>query len=322
MKKNILLIGEPMGLFIAQQEGDFEDVESFLLRTCGAEFNVAIGVTRLGHKAGYFTKLGDDPFGKKIVNMMKAENISTELIQFSEDRSTGFMFKGKVEEGNPHIFYFRKNSAASTLSPEDMKALDVTNYDTIHMTGITPALSDSCREATEEILIKARKNDMFFTFDPNLRTQLWQDKKSMVDYINSIAVKCDIFMPGIEEATILTDSDSPELIAEKYLEKGTKAIIIKLGAKGAYYATPSEAEYVEGFHVETVVDTVGAGDGFAAGVLTALKEGLPLKEAVRRGNGVGAIQVMSVGDNDGLPTRNELDDFMTGKKGWRSKDRR
>jgi 2-dehydro-3-deoxygluconokinase len=317
MKKGSLLVGEPMGLFIAQQEGAFEDVDSFLLRNCGAEFNVAVGMTRLGHKAGYFTKLGHDPFGNKIIKMMKAENISTELIQFSDDKSTGFMFKGKVHMGNPHIFYFRKGSAASTLCGEDIKSLDISHYEAIHMTGITPALSNSCREATEELVKRAQENNMLFTFDPNLRPQLWKDKGTMCDYMNTIASKCDIFMPGIEEANILVDSNIPEEIAERYIKIGAKAVIIKLGDKGAYYAMPSEAAHVEGFHVETVIDTVGAGDGFAAGVLTALKEGLSLREAVRRGNAIGAIQVMSVGDNDGLPTKKELDDFMAGKKDWR-----
>ena len=90
-----------------------------------------------------------------------------------------------------------------------------------------------------------------------------------------------------------------------------------MGGKGAYYASSSSSGYVPGFPVETIVDTVGAGDGFAAGVLSALREGLSLEDAVRRGNAIGAIQVMSLGDNDGLPTREELDAFMNGKKDWR-----
>ena len=85
----------------------------------------------------------------------------------------------------------------------------------------------------------------------------------------------------------------------------------------AYYATKDECGFVEGFKVEKIIDTVGAGDGFAAGVISALKEGLPLKEAVRRGNAIGAIQLTSKGDNDGLPTREELKAFMAGDKNWR-----
>lgn len=317
MKKGTLLVGEPMGLFIAQNTGPFEDVDSYYSATAGAEFNVAIGIRRLGHPVGYYTKLGNDPFGKRIVKMMNEENISTGLIQFYDDRFTGFMLKSKVEQGDPQIFYFRRNSAASTLSAGDIERLDLTSYSAIHMTGITPALSQSAMEATEALLRRARKEGMLYSFDPNLRQQLWSDPEIMRDYMNDMAGRCDIFMPGINEAKILTGSDVPEEIAAYYLEKGCKVVIIKLGGEGAYYAAGKESGYVESFQVEKVVDTVGAGDGFAAGVLTAYHEGLSWEECVRRGNAVGAIQVMSRGDNDGLPTRQELFDFMEGKPDWR-----
>ena len=139
----------------------------------------------------------------------------------------------------------------------------------------------------------------------------------MIDYMNRMSGECDIFLPGVAEAGILLEEHRPEYIAEAYLKRGAKTVIVKLGGKGAYYASSSSSGYVPGFPVETIVDTVGAGDGFAAGVLSALREGLSLEDAVRRGNAIGAIQVMSLGDNDGLPTREELDAFMNGKKDWR-----
>lgn len=317
MTKGTLLVGEPMGLFIAQQTGPLEDVDGYSMALAGAEFNVAVGLRRLGHPVGYLTKLGTDPFGKRVLRMMAQSGISTELISFSQDRTTGFMLKSRVEEGNPEIFYYRKHSAASTLSPEDVLNLDFSRYGALHLTGITPALSDSTRAATEALWQKARENAMTFSFDPNLRPQLWPDKATMVDYINGMAARSDLFLPGVEEASLLLGTDVPERIAEFYQRSGTGTVVVKLGDRGAYYATPRESGYVDAFPVETIVDTVGAGDGFAAGVLSALQEGLPIAEAVRRGNGVGAIQVMSRGDNDGLPTREELDAFMAGERKWR-----
>ncbi len=317
MEKPTLLVGEPMGLLISQQEGPFEAVDGFFITTCGAEFNVAIGMQRIGHPVGYYTKLGNDPFGKRIVNMMNSENISTELIEFVDDKFTGFMLKSKVSQGDPAIFYFRKNSAASTLCVSDIEKLDFSKYGAIHMTGITPALSATTMEATEALRKRARDSGMLFSFDPNLRVQLWPDKQIMCDYINSMASKSDIFMPGINEAKILAGTDVPEEVAEFYLKSGSKLVLIKLGARGAYYASANECGYVDGFHVAKVVDTVGAGDGFTAGFLTAYHEGLSIEESVRRANAIGAIQVMSLGDNDGLPTRREMLDFMDGKPDWR-----
>lgn len=317
MTKGTLLVGEPMGLFIAQQQGPLEDVEGYSMALAGAEFNVAVGLRRLGHPVGYLTKLGTDPFGKRVIRMMGDNGISTDLISFSRERTTGFMLKSRVDQGNPEIYYYRKHSAASTLCPQDVLDLDFSQYAVLHITGITPALSDATRAATEALWQKAREQGMLFSFDPNLRPQLWPDRDAMVAYINAMAARSDLFLPGVEEAAVLLGTDDPEQIAQRYRRSGTHTVIVKLGERGAYYATPRESGYVDSFPVARVVDTVGAGDGFAAGVLSALQEGLPIREAVRRGNAVGAIQVMSRGDNDGLPTRAELEAFMAGRQDWR-----
>ncbi len=89
-----------------------------------------------------------------------------------------------------------------------------------------------------------------------------------------------------------------------------ETVIIKDGSKGAYVQTADENYDVAGYKVEKVVDTVGAGDGFAVGVLSGILEGLDLKDSVKRGNAIGAIQVMNIGDNEGLPTPKELKAFQ------------
>lgn len=314
MAKGVLLVGEPMGLFIAQQEGPLDRVTGYWLAVAGAEFNVAVGLARLGHPVSYMTKLGNDPFGKLITNTMEDNHISTEFITYSDERPTGFMLKSRVSEGDPQIFYFRKNSAASTLSRADVDAIDFSQYSCLHLTGILPPLSDSCRDVSFYLVEKAREHGLTVTFDPNLRRQLWPSDEVMADTLNALAAKADIVFPGEGEGQYLCGSTDPDAISDFYLGRGAKAVITKVGSKGAYLATAGGRRLVPGFRVEKVVDTVGAGDGFAAGVLSALLEGLPLDEAARRGNAIGAIQVMSRGDNDGLPTRQELDTFMSGGK--------
>lgn len=310
MSKGTMLIGEPMGLFIAESEGRLEDVTSFSCAIAGAEFNVAIGMSRLEHPVSYMTKLGEDPFGKQIVKGLEKNGIQTELVSWSKERTTGFMMKSMVSSGDPDIFYFRKNSAASTLSEEDVEKVDFSNYQWVHVTGILPALSVSTRKATMALLDKARENGLTISFDPNLRPQLWPSQQEMVDTLNEIASKSDIVLPGDSEGLIMTGSKDPEKIAEFYLKNGAKAVVVKMGPKGAYAATADESFIVPGFPIEKVIDTVGAGDGFAVGVISALIENLSLKEAVRRGNAIGAIQVTSRGDNEGLPTRQQLQNFM------------
>ncbi|WP_312641085.1 sugar kinase [Hydrogenoanaerobacterium sp.] len=310
MSKGVMLVGEPMGLFIAQSEGALEQVTGYSLAVAGAEFNVAVGLARLEHGVTYLTKLGNDPFGKLIVSVLGQNKIGSEFVRYSNERSTGFMLKSMVSEGDPEIFYFRKNSAASTLSKEDVDAVDFSNYSFLHLTGILPALTPSTREATFYLVEKARENGLSVSFDPNLRPQLWESKEKMVEVINKLAAKADIVFPGEAEGEILCGSRDPEAISDFYLRLGAKAVVTKVGSKGAFVATAAERIMVPGFKVEKVIDTVGAGDGFAAGTISALMEGKKLKDAVLRGNAVGAIQVMSRGDNDGLPGREALAKFM------------
>ena len=310
MKTGLILAGEPMGLLIAQSEGTLDSVSGYDLAVAGAEFNVAVGVARLGHRVTYMTKLGNDPFGKRIIHVLNENKIGNEFVVWSDTKKTGFMLKGRVSEGDPDIFYFRAGSAASTLSVEDVEKIRFDEFSHIHLTGILPALSESTRDAVNLMFDKARTFGLLITFDPNLRPQLWPSQDIMIKSINEMAAKADIVLPGTAEGKILMGSGDPKKINAFYRNLGAKVVITKLGSKGAYVTTPTEEYLVPGYTVEKVIDTVGAGDGFAAGIITALMEGIPLKDAVQRGNAIGAIQVMSRGDNEGLPYPNQLNAFM------------
>lgn len=178
------------------------------------------------------------------------------------------------------------------------------------MTSIPAALSPECREFSIHAMKFMKKLGKTISFDPNLRPKLWADTETMVSTINELATQCDWFLPGISEGRTLTGLEKPEDIASYYLDRGVSLVIVKLGAEGAYYKTADQEGYVQGFPVTEVVDTVGAGDGFAVGVVSAMLDGLSFEEATRRGNAIGALAVMSPGDSDGLPTREGLETFM------------
>lgn len=308
--KKVITLGEPMALFIAHEEGKLEDVHNFSASIAGAEFNLSLGLTRLGLTVGYMTKLGNDPFGRKILNVMKEVGIDTSMTVISEEHQTGFMLKAKTSNGDPDIFYYRKNSAASTISVEDVENIDLSKWDAIHLTGISSALSKETYNAIEYLMMQARKKHTPIFFDPNLRPQLWASKDTMIKNINELAFKTDYFLPGINEGKILTGSDNPDEIANFYLSKGVKMVIIKTGSKGACAYYEDKKISIPSFKPKEIVDTVGAGDGFAVGVISGLLKGLSLEDAVKRGNAIGAIQIMHESDNEGLPTETQLIDFM------------
>ena len=230
MKKmnGIVLAGEPMALLMAKLEGPLDTVTEYSVGVAGAEFNVAVGMVRLKHKVAYATKLGNDPFGKFIVNEMNKNGMSTELTTYSEQRSTGMMLKGLTSVGDPQIAYFRKGSAASTLSPEDIDRLNFDGFDVLHMTGITAALSDSAREATRCLIKRGREHGMLISFDPNLRPQLWPSRKEMYQFMNEIATQVDIFFPGIGEGRQM--AELPNATAEEICSFYRRLGLFRLGA--------------------------------------------------------------------------------------------
>lgn len=311
----VILFGEPMTLFIGQEFGELKDVTTFKKALAGAELNVCIGLTRLEHSTTYVTKLGGkDPFGAYIYEGLKEEGIDTSNVSFDNDHSTGFMLKSKVRNGNPDTAYFRKNSAASCIGPEDIDRISFDGVRHVHVTGIPAALSDSCLAATLSLIGRAHEHGIYVSFDPNLRPSLWKSEEIMAKTLNGIACRCDMVMPGLSEGEILTGLHGAEEIADYYLSKGVRDVVIKTGRKGAYAQNADVKVQVPSFPVEDfakVVDTVGAGDGFAVGVISGRLEGLSLKDAVMRGNIIGGLQLTVEGDNEGLPTHEQLKEAMT-----------
>ena len=309
----ILTLGEPMALFLADHEGDLDKIEKFSKFVAGAEVNFAIGMARLGHEVAYITKLGEDPFGKYINRFLLENNINTRYVTYDPGHFTGFQLKSIVEVGDPEVFYFRRHSAASHLQAEDIREIRWDRVKHLHVTGIPPALSPTCRDVTYKLMESAREKGICISFDTNLRPQLWKSKEEMISVINDLAFRSDIVLPGVNEGKILMGSDDPNQIADFYLKEGVSTDIIKLGEKGAFVKTQNTSFQVAGFKVEKVVDTVGAGDGFAVGIVSGLRAGLSLEEAVIRGNAIGSLAGMFPGDKDGLPTTLQLESYMKTK---------
>ncbi|MDF8368462.1 sugar kinase [Weissella paramesenteroides] len=307
-----ITIGEPLVTF-ASKDADIslDDAINFHKIMGGAELNVAIGVSRLGHSSEYISQVGADPFGQFVKKTILSHNVGTTYISEDADHFTGHQLKQLVTHGDPATFNYRKDSAACHLTEEVIDQVDLSDVKIAHMSGIFPAISDIAENTFCKLFSRLIDNDILTTFDPNLRPTLWSSKEKMISTINELAGMADIVLPGMEEGKILMGSDDPEKIADFYLKgERTKTVIVKIGPAGAYVKTQDGESYtVNGFKVEKVVDTVGAGDGFALGVITALMEGKSLKAAVLRGNAVGALQVQTLGDNDGYPTPVELKEF-------------
>jgi 2-dehydro-3-deoxygluconokinase len=305
---DIITYGEAMAMFVAAETGPLAGVGQFTKRIAGADLNVAIGLARLGFKVGWMSRVGNDSFGQYVRDTLTREGIDQRCVRTDERYPTGFQLKSKTDDGSdPAVEYFRRGSAASHLSVADYSADYVLPARHLHLTGVAPAISASARDLAFNLAREMRAAGKTISFDPNLRPTLWPSRAAMVEGLNALAALADWVLPGIGEGKVLTGYDRPEDIARFYLDAGARAVIVKLGPQGAYYRTADSAGTIAAQRVETVVDTVGAGDGFAVGVVSALLEGRPLPQAVARGNRIGALAIQVIGDSEGLPTRAQLD---------------
>lgn len=304
---DVVTLGEAMLMFVAEECGPLESVQHFAKRTAGAETNVAIGLARLGLKVGWQSRLGGDSMARFLLAAIGSEGVDCSRVVSDPSQRTGFLFKGRVDDGSdPPIEYHRKGSAASQLCPDEVDEAWITGTRHLHVSGVFPALSPSTLAATRRAMALARAHGRTISFDPNLRPALWSSRESMRDTLNDLAEGCDWVMPGQSEGELLMGSREPEAIAAFYRERGARLVVVKLGSDGAYYSSEQGRGQVPAFPVAQVVDTVGAGDGFAVGVISALLEGLAVPDAVRRAAWIGARAVQVRGDTEGLPTRAQL----------------
>ncbi|WP_336653926.1 sugar kinase [Leclercia adecarboxylata] len=306
---DVITIGEAMAMFVATKTGELSAVDQFMKRVAGAELNVATGLARLGLKVGWVSRVSNDSFGQFVLDTLKKEGIETAGVTLDGRYPTGFQLKSKVTDGtDPIVEYFRKGSAASHLSVEDFNPVWFTAARHLHLSGVAAALSPSSYALLDHAAGAMKAAGKTISFDPNLRPVLWKSEAEMVEKLNHLAFQADWVLPGVKEGQILTGEKTPEGIADFYLNRGVKAVILKTGADGAWFKTADgEQGAVAAVKVENVVDTVGAGDGFAVGVVSALLEGKTLHQAITRGNIIGSLAIQVQGDSEGLPTREQLE---------------
>lgn len=308
---DIITFGETMALLMPSGGKGLEYSSELHSLFGGAESNVAIGISRLGGKVGWFGRLGKDPLGRMIFKKIRGEGVDVSRAELTAEAPTGLMMR-EVLMGKTSVYYYRKNSAASQMSAKHLDEAYIAGAKILHITGITPALSESCKEAAFEAVRMARKHGVKVSFDPNLRLKLW----SMEDarpVLLELAKLSDIFLPGLDELKLLYQTEDWDVIVSKLRELSAISIV-KGGENETYVVTSDSVTAVPYFKAEHVVDTVGAGDGFCAGFLVGLLKEYEYAEAVRIGNLVGSLIVQTEGDWEGAPTWEQVDAVLNDVK--------
>jgi 2-dehydro-3-deoxygluconokinase len=271
------------------------------LSIAGSESNVAIGVSRLGHQAAWLSAVGNDEPGRLIQRTLRAEGVDTTWLRFSDESFTGFIAFDQPSHDITRVSYHRRGSAASTLtSAECIAGLQAASPRLLHVSGITPALSDSARAAVLDVVRAAAESDVRVSLDVNYRARLWSRAEAtalreLLPFVHTVFASED-------ELDILTDVSEP---VRDLLSRGIAEVVVTAGGKGAWAHTADGTIHRPALPV-TVVDSIGAGDAFVSGYLSATLDGATPESRLDRATTSGAFCVTAIGDWESLPTRDDL----------------
>lgn len=298
----VVTFGEALGSIRAS--GMLRHGGAMVLSLGGAESNVAIGLARLGHRARWVGRLGSDEIGALALRTLRAENVAIDQVTIDDARPTGVMLVEKRVGDVSRVAYYRAASVGSALATNDLRDAFDAQTRVLHLTGITPALSASAAEATRWAARRARELGVMVSLDVNYRAALWgRDEASTV--LAELAALATVVFASDDELSLVAGGENEEDAVEQLRAAGVSEVVVKRGADGATAWSASGRQSVPA-RVVPVVDTIGAGDAFTAGYLSALLDEEPIGERLNRGAVLGAFAVSGSGDWERLPTRAEL----------------
>jgi len=304
-RDNVVTIGETMALLHSQTPGPLAHASALTLGSGGAESNFAVAVHRLGTPVTWIGRIGSDSLGEKVIRELRAEGLTVHAV-VDADAPTGLMVKERRTSDASRVWYYRAGSAGSRLSPADVPADVVETAALLHVTGITPALSNSAAAAITTAMDRASGAGVPVSFDVNHRSSLWRGRDPTVLY-QRLAARSTIVFAGYDEARLIAPgkSDVSE-IASAIADLGPSQVVIKLGSQGCYALADGESACFPAIPIHPI-DTVGAGDAFVAGYVVEYVAGHDLGTRLRTAVAVGAFACLTPGDWEGMPWRRELE---------------
>lgn len=293
----VLAVGEVMGLLDPQRDGPLEDAGSFRLRIAGAEANVLIALSRMGHRTALVSAVGADPVGRLVRRTLIQQGVDVGQVIVDPAAPTGIFLKERFDDGARRVYYYRSGSAASRLNPAtvDLGRLPVPHVLTVSGVSLGLGGPDGLAGVARAALRWAAGKGALVVFDANLRHGLWDGPQAGEEF-RDLVPQIDVLLAGRDELATLMPAADPHDAADLLCRGGMHAVLLKDGAAGVVVHERSRVTRVAPYPVEKVVDPVGAGDAFAAGVISGILHGRPVREGARIGAVLGARAVTLSGD--------------------------
>lgn len=288
----VICLGETMAQLSPAPAGRLSEAELLTLNFAGAESTVALYLAHFGHQVAWASRLGEDPFGSLIESALARAGVDTGWIEHDPLRPTGVYFKDSSPSGTT-VHYYRAGAAAAAMAPGFLTDELLEKAGILHVTGITPSLSDTCRALTDEVFALRKTHGYSVSFDVNYRARLWGGGRNAANELLALANKADIVFVGLDEAHELWGTETPSGV--RGLIPGPSELVVKDGDVGATLFA-ADSEYFEPAHRVDVVEPVGAGDSFAAGYLHELLAGNDPAGRLSAGHRLAAAVLQTTAD--------------------------
>lgn len=286
---DLLCLGETMALVAPARPEPLEEAEDLRLSMGGAESNVACHLAAAGHRAAWCSALGEDALGRRVRRDIAAHGVDVQHVRMDPGAPTGLYLK----DPGHGVLYYRAGSAASRMGPGELERLDLTRVRIVHLSGITLALSASCRELVHAAISAARAAGALVSVDVNHRPALWDSTEEAGREIRAAAREADIVLVGRDEAAVLWGTDTADDV--RALFPDAPHLVVKDADVDAVEFAAGERTAVPTPKIE-VVEAVGAGDAFAAGWLDGLLSGEDAAGRLVRGHARAAHALSSTQD--------------------------
>jgi 2-dehydro-3-deoxygluconokinase len=291
----VVTLGEPLVVLLPTEPVGLDEAGSLAVAVGGAEANTALLLARLGHSVSYVSRVGDDPFGRRVLAVLAREGVEVTRVRSDPEAPTGLYLREWLPDGLRRVHYYRTGSAASRMSDADLDEGVCAGARVVLVTGITPALSPSCASAVQRVIALARSARALVAMDLNYRPRLWDPstaRRALVPLIGQV----DLLLMGQEDSLAILEADGePAMRAAAAL--GARTVVLRAAADGAAALVDGAVVRAPAIAVREVVDPVGAGDAFNAAFLSYWLRGRRIEDALRAGNELGAAAVATLGDS-------------------------
>ena len=292
----VLCVGEALAVTYPPEDLVRSRRSRLVVQTGGAESNVALHLASQGVATAWASRVGDDPFGRKVTSDLERGGVDVAWVQTDDAHSTGMYLKDTRADGSTFMHYYRSGSAAAHMDAGDVARFPVARATWVHVSGITSAISPSAARMVDALVDACREHEVAVSFDVNFRPRLWSSEVAAAPLL-TLAQRADLVLVGLDEADDLWGAASAADVFE--LVDVPSLVVVKDGASGA-----TEIDRRGGASILTfeptppvdVVEVIGAGDAFAGGYLAGLLRGEAARARLRRGHDVAAWTIGSWDD--------------------------